>query len=219
MNYSQLLTFAPLMVQGLLMTIALWLSAAFIGITLGALIGIAQFYSQSRSKCIARCITGYIFILRGIPVYVQLLIVYFVLPTLLPISVSSFTAAITSLGLCSSAYVAEIVRSGLKAIPKGQWDAAFVLGYNPWNTLCAIIVPQMLYSTFPTLANELEALLKSTAILSTIGVVELTKIGSNIIARYLDPLPIYLIIACLYLLLSAALKASTNYCERRFFTW
>src|SRR5690606_27696645 len=144
----------------------------------------------------APLIDWYTFILRAVPFFVQLLIVYFVLPDLLGIDLSVFASSVIALGGCSSGYVCQIVRAGINSIPAIQWEAAFVLGYTRLQTLCYIILPQMLKNVLPALNNELEGILKSTAILSSIGMLELTRMGMNIVSRELkDPLSIYVIVA------------------------
>ena|ERR1700722_5770612 len=205
---------APLLAQGLFMTIKLLLGASCISFTVGTLLGTLS--SQRLNLSVARaCIAIYVFITRGIPVYVQVLIGYFVIPDLLGISLSPFIAAICALGICSSGYVTEIVRGGINSIALGQWDAAYTLGYSQIQTIRYIILPQMLANALPSLSNEIEALLKSTAILSVIGLAELTKMASNIVARYMIPVPVYITIAGLYLVLSALLKIITRAIEQR----
>lgn len=206
---------APLFLKGLLMTIKLWISSASISLLVGVCLGILN-SAQLQNRLGSLLISSYVFVLRGVPLYVQVLIVYFVLPDLIGINLSPFLAAVIALGLCSSAYTAEIVRCGVNAIPKGQWDACFVLGYTTLQTLRAIIIPQMVRNILPALVNELELLIKGTAILSTIGVLELTKVGTNIVARYMNPIPIYLAVACFYLAISAVLSLVSKKLERRF---
>jgi polar amino acid transport system permease protein len=138
-----------------------------------------------------------------------------VLPSVLHIQISGFVAATAALAICSSGYVIEIVRSGLNAIPKGQWDAAFVLGYSTYATVRRIIVPQLFRTILPALIGELEQLLKSSSLLATIGVTELTRVGMNIISREMNPLPVYGTIACIYLIFSALLTLLMLAAEKR----
>lgn len=154
--------------------------------------------------------------MRGIPVYIQLLIAYFALPQLLGINISPFTAAILALGICSSAYVTEIVRAGINAIPDLQWDACYVLGYNRLQTLWYIIIPQVWRIVLPALANECDAILKSTSILSSIGILELTRVASNMVSRHMNPEVMYPCVALFYLLLSSFIAIFSRYIEQRF---
>lgn len=154
----------------------------------------------------SKIIRFYTFIAKGVPAYVQILIAYFVLPALIGIQIPGFFAACGALAFCSSGYVTEIIRSGINALPRGQWDACVVLGYSPAAALKRIIFPQLLRNTLPALMGELEQLLKSTSLFATIGVTELTRSGMNIISRELNPIPVYLTIAGIYLLFSALIQ-------------
>ena len=128
-------------------------------------------------------------------------------PALLGINVPAFIAAVGALAFCSSGYVTEIVRSGINTISHGQWDACFVLGYPMKATLFRVILPQTFKNILPTLIGEFEQLLKSTSLLASIGITELTRTGMNIISRELNPIPVYLMIACIYLVFSAILQS------------
>jgi ABC-type amino acid transport system permease subunit len=143
------------------------------------------------------------------------LIVYYALPELIGISFSPFIAGILALGLNSTAYISEIVRGGINAIPEGQWEAAYVVGLNPWQTLRGIILPQMIRMTLPSLTNELTALIKETSILMMIGVAELTKISKDIVSRELDPMTIYLTAAVLYLAMTSGVTLFAQFTQKR----
>lgn len=197
---TMLKTSTPLLVQGLWMTLKLFISISLISLIIGTIIG-ALTCKRLRSP-LAPFLDILTFILRGIPFYVQLLIFYFVLPQITGISFSQTIAGIISLGLCSSAYVAQTIKGGINALSNGQWYAAYVLGYQPLQTIRYIIMPQVIANVLPTLINELEHIVKSTSVISTIGVVELTRAGMNIVSRGADPFAIYLTIACIYLTIS-----------------
>lgn len=116
----------------------------------------------------------------------------------------------------STAYLSEIVRSGIDAIADGQWEAAFVLGLNRWRTLKEIILPQMFRISLPGITNELTALIKETSILMVIGVAELTKVSKDIVARELDPMTIYLVAAALYLSMTSTVSFFTHKMQKRY---
>lgn len=216
MNTTQslLISSAPLLMQGLIMTIKLWLIATVASLILGTILGILR-CQQLRMARIASILDACTFVLRGVPLYVQLLITYFVLPDLLGINLPIFFAGTFTLGLCSAAYVSQMVRSGINAIPAGQWEAAYVLGYSTSQTVRWIIMPQVMRAILPTLVGEVDQLLKSTSIVSSIGLLELTRAGMNIVSREMNPLTIYLTIALLYLMLSSALNALGAFLERK----
>ena len=155
------------------------------------------------------------FVLRGIPFYVQLLLAYFVIPSVLNIDIPAYVAAAGALGLCSAAYISQIVRGGIDALNPCQWEAAKMLGYSTTQTLRFIIIPQAVKNIFPALTGELDQQLKSTAVFSTIGILELTGAGKNIISQEMNPIAMYTAIALLYLCLSSGLAAVSLYAARR----
>ena len=211
---TQLNLFTPLLLQGLWTTIILALCSSIIGLILGTVVGVLT-STHSRIPILAPLLDSYVFCMRGIPFFVQLLIMYFVIPNLCGIDLSPFAAGALALGLCSTSYVAEIIRAGINAIPKGQWHASLVLGYTRAEALRFIILPQVIAQTIPTLANELISVLLSTSIISQIGTLELTKVGSNIISREMNPLFIYLIIAAMYLVITSFILGLTRLIERK----
>ncbi len=200
-----LISYAPLIVKGISVTLGAWFFSASISGIIGLFLGILS-CRNLKFKKISWIIKLYTFIAKGIPAYVQILIAYFVFPTLTGFSINPFVAACAALGFCSSGYVTEIIAAGMHSIPQGQWDAAFVLGYSSSETVHKIILPQALSVVTPALLGEAEQLLKSTALLATIGVTELTRVGQNIISRELNPFAVYITIACLYLLFSAVIQ-------------
>lgn len=208
-----ILEYIPLLCKGAVITLASFFLAAFMSLCIGTFLGSISCRYLAWKK-ISRLVQCYTFITKGIPAYVQILIGYFIVPYILGIQIPGFLAATLSLALCSSGYVTEIIRSGIDAVSFGQWQAAQVLGYCLPATCKRIIAPQAFSIILPALFGEGEQLLKSTSLLATIGVTELTRSGMNIISRELNPIPIYLIIAGMYLLFSALLLVIRNYCKR-----
>jgi len=205
----------PLLLQGALMTLKLWLSALCFSLTIGTIFGVVR-CKKMRIKGLSTILDAITFILRGVPFYVQLLIAYFVLPEIIGVRLSPFITATGSLGLCSAAFVSQIVRTGINSISQGQWDAAHVLGYTVLQTLRYIILPQMVRNVLPAITGELDQLLKSTAIISSIGLLELTRCGMNIVAREINPVSIYLMIAVIYLAISSVLNIFSSRTEGGF---
>lgn len=204
----------PLLLKGMVMTVQILLSSAALSLTLGLLFGIAS-CNRLRIPFLSQAIEFLTFVLRAIPFFVQLLLVYFVLPDLLGFNLESFPASVIALGLCSSGYVAQMVRGGLNGIPQAQWESAFALGLNTLQSLRHIILPQMVRHVLPMWNNELDALLKSTSIVSAIGMLELTRMGMNIVSREMQPVAIYLTVAFFYVCMSALLNLITRVLERR----
>ena len=211
---SPIISSIPLLFSGFVMTLKLMLGSVIISLAIGILFGILRCNALQITP-FKQCISVYVFIVRSIPMYIHVLIMYFVIPQLIGINFSVYVASIIALGIYFSAYITEIVRCGINTISIGQWNACKLLGYSTLQSLRWVIAPQSLYNVLPALSGELDALLKSTSVLSTIGLLELTNAGNNIIARYMNPIPVYLLLACIYMLISACLKIVTCMIERR----
>lgn len=207
--------YLPLLAQGLAVTVGAWVCSAVLSFVVGMILGIAS-CAQISSPAVRRAIAVYVFVARGVPVYVQILLAYFVLPALFGISLPAMFAATLALGFCSAGYVTEIVRSGINALPVGQWDASVMLGFSKRQALRYVVLPQVLYTVTPILLGELESLLKSTSLFASIGIVELTRAGMNIISRELNPVPVYLLVAGIYLLLSACMALLVRLLKKRY---
>lgn len=205
---------APLLVRGLQATLQLWVAALVIALIVGVVWGVLRSRAL-RMPVVARVCDAITFVLRGIPFYVQLLLAYFVIPSVLNIDIPAYVAAAGALGLCSAAYISQIVRGGIDALDPFQWEAAKMLGYSTTQTLRFVIIPQAVKNIFPALTGELDQQLKSTAVFSTIGILELTGAGKNIISQEMNPIAMYTAIAVLYLCLSAGLAAVSCYATRR----
>jgi polar amino acid transport system permease protein len=203
-----------LLLQGALSTIKITLAALAIGVAGGLGLGILN-CKKCRLPMVGSLIEGFILVIRGTPLFVQVLIFYFALPEALGIDLSPFTAGVAALGLNSTAYMAEIVRCGIDSIPQGQWEAAHMLGYGRVLTLQSVILPQMIRNVLPALTNEMTTLIKESSILMVIGVAELTKVGREIVARQLDPLPVYLTVAAIYFALTTMVSLCAKHVEKR----
>lgn len=209
-----MIPYAYLFAQGIAMTLAAWCVTFCASVCIGMLLGIfsCNRLGSSRVQLMIRVVT---FIAKGIPAYVLILIAYFIVPSLIGVQVSGFAAACAALAFSSSGYVTEIIRAGINAVPSGQWDASAVLGYTQLNAVRRIIMPQAIKNIGPALCGEAEQLLKSTSLLATIGITEVTRTGMNIISRELNPISVYLSVACIYLLFSALLTLGSMLLEQR----
>lgn len=197
------------------MTLKVLFCAASISFILGVLFGVLC-CEELKLPFLSPLIQWVTFTLRAVPFYVQLLVVYFVFPDALGLNLEVFPASVLALGICSAGYVCQIVRAGLNSIHPSQWEAAFVLGYSKTKTLRYIILPQMFRNVLPAFNNEFEAILKSTSILSSIGMLELTRAGMNIVSRELkQPLTIYLIVAVFYVSMSLVFHFISKHLEIR----
>ncbi len=204
----------PLFLKGVVMTLEVLVISAVISFSLGILFGVLT-SKWVKLPFISPMVEGVCFIYRAVPFFVQLLIVYFVVPDLLGFNLAPFPASVVALGMCSSGYVAQIVKGGINALPDEQYEATYTLGYTKLQSYRYILLPQMFRNTLPSFNNELENLLKSTAVVSSIGMLELTRVGVNLVSREMTPVPTYLTIALFYVCISSLLKLITQKIERK----
>ena len=206
---------ANLLLQGTLTTLGL----AFVGISIGLCLGVIFGVISSRRlwhPVTGNLVRAYVFIVQGTPLFVQILLVYFALPDLWGGTIAPSTAVIIALGANSTAYVTQIVRGGINAVPHGQWEAAFVLGYSTLGTLWHIVLPQTVKMVFPALLNEIISLVKETSIVGAIGVYDLTRVVRDTVSRTMEPLFWYLCAAVIYLLITSTLGILARRIERSF---
>ena len=205
---------AQLFAEGTRVTVQLTIVSGVIGVILGMLAALGKISRFAPLRWIAGF---YIWVMRGTPLLVQVLFVYFALPEIHPLfRMDEFTAACVALALNVGAYNAEAIRSGLLAVPKGQIEAARSLGLNRWYTFVDVTFPQAFKIALPPLVNNIVALLKDSSLAYAIGVVELTNIGNRIQAATFQPLPILATTATIYLVLTTVLTQISNAVERRF---
>jgi polar amino acid transport system permease protein len=147
---------------------------------------------RSKSPLIRRPVGFYVLVMRGTPLILQLIFVYFAPYYLFKASYDRFTAVIVAFAINYAAYFAEIYRGGIDAIPRGQWEAAKVLGLTKVQTFFLIILPQVIRRILPAMANEVITLVKDTALAQTIGVAELFRAAQNASAREFSTVPIFI---------------------------
>lgn len=189
---------------------------AFVTILISWVFGIIGVLAKSSPFWIVRAPADfYVWSMRGTPQLIQVYIVYFGIPQL-GINLPPFIAGCIALGVGSGAYVTEVFRSGLSAIPKGQWESALATGMSKILMLRRIIFPQMIRIVVPALTNEAISTLKNTSLLSTITIMELTLFTQTVIAATFRPFDFYIIAAILYLLATTVLTQFANWYERKY---
>ena len=182
-----------------------------IGFIGGTVLGILH---VSHNKLVRLLVTIYVTIIRGTPMLIQIVFLYYVL-SVTGLALSPFVAAILAIGLNSSAYVSQIMKSGILSIPRGQIEAARTLGISRRDLFRFIILPQAVRVVLPTLGNESVTLIKDSSLASLIGVVELYKQGQNVISHTYDALSVYCIIGLLYLIMTTSVSSLISLLERR----
>ena len=203
------------LVHGLGTTLLITLFAVILGMVLGFLIAIVRSTHDKTGKLgflnvLARI---YLTIIRGTPVVVQLLIIYFVI--FASVNVGKTFVAVLAFGLNSAAYVAEIVRSGIMSIDNGQFEAGASLGMNYPKTMISIILPQAFKNILPALANECIVLLKETSVAGYIALTDLTKGGDIIRSQTYEAFLPLIAVAVIYLVMVLILSSLVSKLERR----
>ncbi|MFV0341263.1 MAG: amino acid ABC transporter permease [Anaerocolumna sp.] len=202
-------------IDGLKATLAISFLAIIIGAAIGIIVAIIKtsVATTKKFKWIGTICNGYINIIRGTPVIVQLLIIYNLIFTAR--DTNEIVVAAVCFGINSGAYVAEIVRAGIESIDKGQYEAGRTLGLNRTQTMKLIIMPQAIKNILPALGNEFIVLIKETSVASMIAVTDLTKAAQYIGSRTWDILPPLIITAVFYLIIVLGLTKLLGIFERR----
>lgn len=201
--------------EGLMNTIIIAFFAVLIGIVIGVIIAlIRNHYEQTKKGKVANFVAqAYVNIIRGTPVILQLMIIYYVI--FKSVDINTVVVGILAFGINSGAYVSEIIRSGIISIPKGQKEAGYALGLKYGQVMQYIVLPQAIKNILPALGNEFITLLKETSVGAYIGIVELTKASDIIASRTYDYFFPLLTIAFLYLIMTLGLSKLVNKLERR----
>ncbi len=202
----------PNLLQGARLTILIAAVGLAGGLTLGALAGMVRTYGPKSLDWLAR---SYILLIRGTPLVVQVMFIYFALPIIAGVRIDGLTAAILSIIINSGAYVAEIVRGALLSIPKGLQEAGLAMGLPFRKVLRLIIGPLAFRRMIPALGNQCITSLKDTSLFIVIGVGELTRQGQEIMAENYRAVEIWTAVAVIYLLILTAMAYGLKYIEKR----
>ena len=200
-------------IEGFKNTIIITLGSLIIGVLIGSLIAIIKYFSEEspRLKPLAILCDLYTTVIRGIPITVLLLIFYLIIL----VSASDLTVAILSFGINSGAYMAELIRSGINAVDKGQMEAGRSLGMSRAQAMRKVIFPQAIRYILPAIGNELIALLKETSVAGYVTIVDLTRAGNLIRNNTHDALNPLMLVALIYLTLVVVLTSLLGVLERK----
>ncbi|MDU2109134.1 MAG: amino acid ABC transporter permease [Peptoniphilus rhinitidis] len=206
----------PAYINGAITTIELSIVGVLLGFTLGVLFALMKI---SKSKILNIIASIYIEIVRGTPMLVQIMIVYFGLKKVIPEQFTILTAPMflcsLSISLNSAAYIAEIIRSGISSIDKGQMEAARSLGLNHKQAMKKVILPQAIKNILPALVNEFITLIKESSITYTVGVGELMYAGKSISSGIYEPVRPFIYTALVYFIMTFSLSKAMGRLERR----
>jgi polar amino acid transport system permease protein len=211
-NWAGVWEYRAKFLQGWLTTVGLSLAALVVSTLIG---GIAAFCLQSKTPLIEAVGRVYVELIRGTPLLVQLLIGFYVIASAIGLE-NRYLCGVLVLSLFSGAYMAEIFRGGLAAIPATQRDAARAIGLSPWQSLRLVILPQAVRLVLPAVAGQFVSLVKDSSLLSVIAISELTLNAQEVNAFTYSTLESYLPLAAGYLLLTLPLSALSRWLEARF---
>ena len=202
------------LVDGLGVTVVITLGALAIGVVIGTLIAIAKYFSEGNKKLqfLNWICDFYTTVIRGIPVTVLLLVFFFVV---FASARDGTPVAIVAFGINSGAYMAELIRSGINAVDKGQMEAARSLGLSKGQAMAKIILPQAIKYILPAIGNECIALLKETSVAGYVAVVDVTKAATNIRNKTGDAINPIILLALIYLVIVVAMTQLLGLLERR----
>jgi cystine transport system permease protein len=210
-QFNLVMSYAPTLLMGAILTVKFAVAAMAFGLVLGAVTAVLRI---SGNRVLDRIAQGYVSIMRGTPLLVQMFVVYYGLPDV-GISLSPTTAGILTLTLNAGAYLSESMRGAILGIARGQWSASHSLGLTYFQTLRYVVGPQALRLAVPSMGNTLISLIKDTSLVSVITVTELLRSAQEVIATTFQPLPLYLAAAALYWVLSSLLSVVQSRLEGR----
>ena len=208
MNYQVLLS---QMLEGTLMSLRIFFSTLLFSLPLGLLVALGR---MSKNPIINLPVRFYILVMRGTPLMLQLLFIFYGLKPIFGIQLDRVISAQVAFALNYAAYFAEIFRGGIEGIPQGQHEAAKVLGFTKKQTFFRIVLPQVVKRIIPPMGNEFITLVKDTSLAQAIGVVELLRITENWVSSALDMTP-FLIAGIFYLVMNGIVTRCFTVAEKR----
>lgn len=211
-DWSYAIKVLPNLLRATTITVELALLGVLAGIVIGTVVGLIR---VNKPIILYQLATIYVEVIRGTPMLVQLVLIFYGLPQIIGYRLEPFTAAFLTFGINSGAYTSEIVRGGVQSIDRGQMEAARSLGMSYFQAMWYIILPQAFRRILPPLGNEFIILLKDTALAATVTLQELMRTGQIQVARTGQPFPIYITVALIYLAMTLPLSLVVRHLERR----
>lgn len=210
LDFGILLEYWPAILGGVVMTVKI----SILSIILGTAIGIAGAFARiSKNKLLNFIANAYVEWIRNTPLLIQIMFIYFGLGMffdMLPLA-----ASVLALSIFAGAYITEIIRSGIQAVPKGQIEAALSIGMTEWQTMYLVVLPQAIRRILPPLAGQFITLIKDSSLVSTIAVADLTYVAKNIVTNTFRAFEVWSVIAVFYFILSFALSLVVRKLERK----
>lgn len=202
----------PTLLKGLKLTMLIAVVGILLGFILGLLVGLVR---CGKHNVLYRICGGYVMLIRGTPLMVQALYIYFAIPAMLNFNLPAVTAGIIAIGLNSSAYISEIVRGAVQSVDNGQREAGVCLGLSKLQITISLILPQAFKIMLPSLCNQFIISVKDTSILTVISVAEMTRQATQAVSSTFRTVEIYTSLAIMYFLLNTVLSFILGRVERR----
>ena len=207
-----ILRILPNMFAGLGVSAQIFLITIVLSLPIGILLALVRISKVAVFRKLAEI---YIYVMRGTPLMLQIMFIYYGLPLMLHVQISDFPAAILAFVANYAAYFAEIFRGGIQSIPKGQYEGAKVLGFTYRQTMWHIVLPQVVKRVIPPLGNETITLLKDTSLVYILAMNDLMRVSRAFVQRDFDTMP-FLVAAVFYLVCTAILTKILAYVEKRY---
>ncbi|MBU8907767.1 amino acid ABC transporter permease [Desertibacillus haloalkaliphilus] len=212
MDFSQIVPSIPFILNGIWVTLQIVVISILLGLVLGTLLALLKIARNRFYNFIADAYTS---VFRGTPLILQLFIIFYAVPEITGYNIPAYLAAVLAFGLNSSAYVSEIIRAGIQAVDKGQREAAEALGIPYRNMMVKIILPQAMKNILPALVNEFINLTKESAIVTTVGVMDIMRRAYIVGADTFSFLPALLVAGAIYYVIVLVLSLLGKRLERR----
>lgn len=207
-----ILRILPNMFAGLGISAQIFLITIVLALPIGVLLALVRI---SKVGILRKLAAMYIYVMRGTPLMLQIMFIYYGLPLMLNVQISDFPAAILAFVANYAAYFAEIFRGGIQSIPKGQYEGAKVLGFTYKQTMWHIVLPQVVKRVIPPLGNETITLLKDTSLVYILAMNDLMRVTRAFVQRDFDTMP-FLVAAIFYLVCTAILTKILAYVEKKY---
>ena len=207
-----MLQIVPAIAGGFQVTLSLFFIVIILSVPGGLLLALLRL---STNRVVTTIVDAYVYVMRGTPLMLQILLIYYGLPFMIDgFELTDMTAAVLSFVLNYIAYLCEIFRSGIQSVPKGQYEGAKVLGFTYVQTMYKIILPQVIKRVLPPLANETITLLKDTSLVYVLAMNDILRITRSIVQRDFD-ITAFIVAGVFYLAMTFALTKLYQYLERR----
>lgn len=211
MNLNQVINVCTVLLSGIGTLLEIFFITLVLALPLGLIVALAR---NSKCKILSWIMKNYILLIRGTPMILQIIIVYFCPYYLFNVTYDRFLAIVIAFTINYAAYFAEIFRSGIMAIPNGQREAAYTLGFNKMQTFFIIILPQVIKNVLPAMSNEVISLLKTTSLAQTIGIAEMFSLAQKQASYNFSIVPLC-IAGLYYLILIFIVSMFFNYYEKK----